>query len=790
MADLPELQSNAQVTPGPLVDSSPIYQGYAKIANDIDDVTKPMAQQLRDNQVQQEATAAGSKENFKAIPSIGKAAQVYNQVGLAANKDAISTDIIQNLNKFQNDAINDYGQVSDQSIKQYQANATAHFQGMMETIPMQNRTYAKNLWAAKSTLIQADLHKKYLGQLKLQHQANAYDNYQTNLGEVASANQQGNYKYALSLHGQNIASIRKNEQLGLITPLSAQRNIDSANQNYYLTKAIGSIQHVLNNPNQADIETANFMIDEFKNNPDVISTFKNPARLHAAQMQLQSIVKEYTNQENVNKSDLARTAKAGIDYAIHTGKQSQDISEQINNSNMSPEDKASYNNKSAMAENMGQLKLLVSNGSKNDAISALSKALELHSNLDYSNPLKAEDEKEVINNSLPLIKQAYKEKMTHPYNSIEFNPSFVQYAKNITQNRSNYSDPANTITQRAIDMQKQQGFKDNEIEVASSDTVQQWANNFEGASPAKQWEMIPQVEKIVGNNPEHLNLFFRQMKRENTNFNMQPLALMAIAQNSDTKAQTNFANTAFSKKPNDWLAAGGIKQSVPDLRNKVLNKMQSNISILKDNGVSDDELKPLVDNAVSIAAYNMYQNNASADDSAKIGAKLMLNDQYNQDNILGTNFLVPKTDLKGHPIDPTTARYVLTSSLSHAVANKDITVPKYWEPGRIESVRRKTYIAGLVGGNIRVVNAGGSSFQFRDSNGGLIKDSQGNPLQVDYSDITNPNSDLVKQAQATFNPKDPLWLQAAKTSQLASKQKFEFLNSDSESLKEQFKAYL
>lgn len=767
MADLPEFQENSQVTPGPLISAAPIYQANAKIADDIDDVTEPIAQNLRDQQVSNQAQQDGSNLNFKAIPQIGVSSEVYNQIGLQANKDAISTSIITGLNAYHQQALNADGTIDPAAVQKFSQASQAQFNGLMQTVPFENRAWAKSLWASKVSDLQMNMQKQVMQQQKSNEAFNAFQASDAYGGEMVSANMQGNWQVAKSMLGAKIASAQKYGETGVLNPRFAAAQIQQAHQDYYTSYYQGNIQKILNNPNQtpATAEQANNLVQQFQNDPNVQASFKDPASLNAATKQLQEIIKQHGAKQTVNAQDLQRIKAAGLDQALHTGNVDPSIVQTVDAGDRDPLANASWHNQISMSQNLGQVKQSIINGTVSDAQNQLSQVQNMQKSLNWNDPLTSEDQKIVIARAMPILQQTLKEKLNNPMDSLQNNPNFIQDSQNITNSRNNYPDYKAAITQKALDYQQQQGFTPGQYSVLTSNQLKTIAVQTSNLNPGQQLDYInKQIVPLVGNNPEFINTAMQQLQKyQKTSSSL--FTLYATAQDPSTQQYSDDVGNALSQNTNQWLAQQKGSTDIVkknDLEKTTDTYLDSTLSVLKNqmavssyNADQNTQLQNVRNAAYNLAAYYVGQKSVDVNTAAKNAANIIVNDHYNTDSLMGSPYLVPKYSAVGQPIDPSAVHLLLQSRISSAI-DKGLIVPSNFENPLVNQENPKAaqqnYVYSLMN-QMHVINSGGTGLVIQDNNKNIVRTTDGQPVQLNWSELQNMSPEDQKTVYGNYtNP--------------------------------------
>lgn len=763
MADIPEYEPTQQVSPGPLVNSAPIYEGYARIANQVEQVTRPLAQNLANQQAEKEGTIAGSDPAFrKTIPSIGEASQAFNEAALAANKQQVSADIIQNLNKFHQQAMFNNGQgVTDQSASAFSDQSKTYLNNLMATVPMQNRQLVKNLWTAKSTMLQSSLQGKLNQKQTNMMQFNFDTNHNVISGEMSASNQQGNYHYANTLRGQAIQNLKSAVEHGGMSPKIASKYEEQLEQDYVLSRAKGQVTGALNHfeipftvsaNNRINHARADSIINSFQNNKKIQARYKNPLQLSSAVANLNQMVKQHYIQNKLEKINTDKQQKALNDQALYAGHTDTQLYNTVT-SGMDPQKKAAFDNQHDMYLLAGTKIQNIKNGSLTEANQNYSDLVNAHNTINWSNPEQAESEKKVLGEVTNYAKQVIKEKVgdpskneaPHPMNFTQFNPAYQQVANKVEQNPQSYPDPSLTKSEAAINIQREQGYKEGQLEVLPQSSVQQNYTNMTSIAN-NPGELLAYIQhnlaKEVGNNPEAIGIALRQIRSYGPGMN-NVAAFYSIASNPTTMGQADQVGVALQEPTRKWLDKTNVKLS--DLYKKIDSRSGDYTSLLINNATSsqaqqvNQQILSYRDTIANIAAYNISKG-VHKDTAINNATDLIYKNQASISHLNGNGYLVPTTDIKGNPIDKRNAAILINYTLQSAI-KKGVQVPNSFESQALDQdIREKAFINHVMN-TAKVQGVNGATYNFLTENNKVLRYKDGTPVELNYSDIANPNKE-------------------------------------------------
>jgi hypothetical protein len=751
MPELPEYQPNQQVTPGPLVNSAPIYQGYAKLADQVEETTRPLAQQLRDQQVQHQATIAGQNDNFHTIPSFGEAAQVYNEAGLAANKQQVTSDIIQNLTQFhQEAATNPNAQgvpqgVTTQSASQFAEKTTAYMHGLLSTVPQENRQYAKNLLANTATTYQSKLSATLYKQQQENSLLDWNSTHATLMGQVQSLNKEGRFHDANVLMAQgNLQTQSAMQHLGM-SEKQAATTMEQDRQDHLLSRAQGQLNGMLNDPMapltpEAKKQQIKDYLHSVQNNPDFLGAFNNPFKQKRAMGVLQNQVNQFYQKDKVNQADLSTQISAANSQAYHTGSSNNSFTQQLM-SNLSPQKQQEVQYSLDANAFAGQLMKNISNGSVTNIDSHLDDIKNQRSNLDFKNdPIGANIQDKVLASHQDEIKKMIEDKKKNPMNFLPQNESFMRQAQNIIDNPKKYPDTGGALSELKINYMKAQGYRENQYQLMQIKQASDWANKISNATPEEFLSMIPEIQKEVGNDPKYMNYFMQECHQADNSFNPSNYYFYGITRTNEGMAQAQTLSAAFKQPISVSLKGAKDSTGKAVTQESLYSAIDNNkvTAVLKASGVGNDYIAPSINAAAQFAAYKIWQGTDPATATSQ-AQQLFFTGNYQVDTLGNTSYVIPKTDGSGNKLDVNTTHDLLKGTMENNLLNGNISVPKSFPYAGSEAVRKMAYANELMS-NYRVIRSGSTSFNYMDSRGQIVKDNSGQPLQLNYSDITNPNS--------------------------------------------------
>ena len=233
---LPQFESTVTVQPGPLVSEAPSFEAAAKVAGNLSDMVDKNLQRKADQQAVAQGGIAGENLAFQPAKGGGRAAEIYNQAALAANKYTLAADIgtkMQNLTGELSQNVN-----GNETLDEFRARAQGYGEGLLSNIPKANEPYAKNLLQAHAN---AGL-TKLQGLVNKQNNEHAFVGFTTNFdtlkAQVGNFSRQGNGKMALGADAIAKHQIEDGIKAGWLTAAQAAGAKKSLHEELYNNRAL------------------------------------------------------------------------------------------------------------------------------------------------------------------------------------------------------------------------------------------------------------------------------------------------------------------------------------------------------------------------------------------------------------------------------------------------------------------------------------------------------------------------------------------------------------------------
>ena len=757
MPDLPEYQPNQQVTPGPLIDSAPIYQGYSKLADQIEETTRPFAQQLADKQAIDDATAAGSDPNFHTIPSIGEAARVYNAAGLAANKQELNTNLIKGLTSLKNsltlDANGNPIPISHDTVNQFNAKNTAYLQGILSTTPIENRQFVKNKWAAMSTDIQSSFQKQLNKQYQNDASLNAYDSYNTSIGNLSVEAKNGNLNQAASEYGQLVQNLNNNVQFGNMKPIVAARYKQQALQTMHLQTYSGNITRALNtyqgpyNPqamHEINAKRGQEVITQFQNDPEVQKAYNTPLKMHSAVTYLKQQLQQQLGSQKVGQQQMALYKKALTDQVFSTG-HVDPATNGLVTENMSPEQLNLWDEQLDFHRAAG-LKLRELQTAPIQAVPKIAGDIMGPQNYNADkDPVGAELQKQAWQKLQSKVKQTVANRQ-YGYSVVDGSQAYSEGSAQIDQNPRMYPDPNLAKSQLAVSIQRANGYNEDQLEVRPKQDAIAADKYFNSLTPSAKINYVQNVlPTIVGKDPYIENLFLAQMQRESKDSQVSGYMLSAVARDPSTNVHAFDVAQAQEHTTKEWAdaTAGGIDMT--KLKTSVSTAMSPVTSIFLKQGMDPKLIGNYQAPIENYAAYLMATQSMNMKSAVKKAANVMLLDHYQQDSMNGASYNIPVTDYSGQPIDKSQIHAMLHVTLENALKGNIKVPPNFPDVYPTEKARQDAFKQDAAN-TVTVVPSGGTGLAFRYGKN-FLRMADGSPVVLSYSDAVNAQVKAQEQAE-------------------------------------------
>lgn len=758
MPDLPGYQSTAQVLPGPLVDSSPIFDGYQRLTNQIEENTRPAAINFQEQQQAKAGTIAGQKPGFHTISSIGASSKAYNKAGLIAQKQMDTANVLQKLNEFHGESVENLDDkgvpqgITQDSVNGYNEKVEAYANQLMSQTAPENRLYIKNIIATTATgyhsKLISSLNKKQMDQASVQF----VDSHSVLTANMQKANREGNFDLGNKLYAQSKIQISDGvDHMGITTKAAQHFNIQDR-QSHMLSMAQGVVANRLNAPLtplssevslQVKQQNVKDYIKSMRTNTDFLSAFNTPFEQERAVSVLKNQANQYFQKDKVSKQALGEDLKASISQAVFTGISHSKTSLAVLDK-LPPAMQSIHQAKLNMAAYLGQQIKLAQNIPV-DQLGHLHKRYEEHkATLDFkNNPIEANAQNEVLNTYDKQLTQTISDRINDPIKALNKNESYLKDKAAIINNPGQHPNPSNDISNLKLQYLKAQHYSQGSNQLADKDTRADWIRGIKGKSAQDQISfMKSEIIPYVGSNPEHIEMAITNMQKQDHSFDQNPYILMKASLNPESSQHLTMMGNAFNQSIAESLKnqSRDVPYTPNDIKQKIATEASPYMNALIDQGISRTYLSKYYKSMGQIAAYGVSQS-LDIDDATKTAVSIVIGKNVsNMESLNGASFIVPKYEANGNKINSSEMRSKITYAF-YKNLNNSIKVPEDFDPGVSGKTRKMSY-ASQTTNTGQVINVAGG-YKFRDgTNKGniLVNDKTNKPIYISNKELLDPTS--------------------------------------------------
>lgn len=763
MAELPRFTANASVQPGPLADESQMYESYARMFGKIAEDTQPIAQSFLDQYARERGAQAGTAENFEPGIAIGEAGKEFQETALSVNKYTTGADVLNHLTQFHNKAM---ANVSDDSIQEFNANVQGYAQGVLKTVPAQNRAYITQLLSYKATKAQSSL----MTQLRHKQNINANlefgDQTETYLNNMNDDIQRGNLMGATKTSAGYLQHVDQLALSGAITPEKAEQTKRQFHQDYVHFSAQSHVAAILNddklNPEQK-MDSFNNFVDGYRDDPKVNSVF-TPAQIHSQINGFKEQVQNKYNQVGASKAQNHLLENNILEGALR-GQQPNQTQLSMVLSGMMPDEATIFNNKQQTYQAVGsQLGLMKSaplalsreqieynNAHPKNPVMTVSDHLDqMESQLagiDYTKP-NASIEAEALGKGIKMARQIANDRFNDKAKYIQQSPGYQNLVSQLVIDPEHHN--MQELGQYIVNQQKLDGIAPSQMQIMANNDAQNYARQFSTLGQAQKIQLANQIAELYGPNA---GIAFQNIERQGK-LNMDLGALYAVANNAQTQSNTDGLMASMSVphiKLNQMMKDSGFKPE--NIRQGVMSKMSATMGVFMNQSHMP---KTAFDKPIATATnYAMYliSQDVAPDKAEQQAADAVFNQHYNNGTFNGVMYAIPVSDSYNNSIDPTDTKIALKLAAENAFTKKFAVNPNYPNAGLTDDARAKQYHDDVEAKGYWV-NKGNQGYQYVDEYGAPVmvqeKDPKtgkmiNSPVIVNYSDLSNAGSPLMQQ---------------------------------------------
>jgi hypothetical protein len=769
MRQAPRYVSSSGVSAGPVEDTSGIYNSYVDIFDGIQKATMPIAKSIAFEQAKEQGEIAGENPGFKTAPSIGVASRAFNQAGLAANKMAITTDAAQQLQSFRNNAlgINPDGSripghdgITPTSIREYNADVAGFAEGQFKTIPAENRSYFKHMLAMKSTVdqthLQTLLKKKQdrIGAVELSD-ANQTNNLQIN--ELLSQGGVVSDEAAKQLLGVQTDNINKLMASGAITPTYAQSLKKANNKNFITYNHISNYNHLLS----TDPEEAGKYLDRVQLDPTV-NTMLGTRGANALHSEMKGMAEARLRAEGATAQQMSQMSATLVDAAYNGKPIDQAMNQRVHEYNVVHN---RGGNNEILETNIQGAQYAGSLARQADTI-PLSQAKEHQDSIDLlissikgTNPGDQHYKQQLTTASKDFRKKILA-RQTDAQSWVEQTAQYRNMQVKVASDPKNYSQK--DLDGLSLNLQRLDGHDESTFKLLSNKDANTWSKRFRGAGQEETINIINSLKERYGVNLPVVLSNIDSVK----GFNEQLSSIYTLANNPETSADVADVMQSMNSKPSQFSnhltninkgSSLSNKVSMASIKESIRKEAAPSIDAYTSQGLYRTNE---VDQTLTTAAhYLLYSNeksnkNAISDSEYKNAADLFFNHHQTTSSFNGKTYAIPRTDVMGTNIDPSIVRAAMNIKGQKVLdPNSQLEIPKDIIDRYGEHVGAERYRIDLET-NMHFLNNGKQGYMAFDGHGNPVRFHDtlrkgpeigqfvSRPLTIDFSEVTNPGSDL------------------------------------------------
>ena len=781
---LPRYTASAGVSVGPEIDTADIYNGYQKIFNDIDEVAKPIATNLADQQSKAQGEIAGENPGFQSGPVIGRESAIYNNAALASNKSTITANAISSINSMKQRAmgINPDGSsvldsnghpvgLTSQSIQQFNDDLKTHGAAMLETVPNENRGYLKNFLSAKATTASASLLSTYNRKVVNQQHLNLLDNNQTIMNEAKQNVINGNHKLAIA----NVASQNRNlDSYGLtvhMTPEAIEKQKNDNLKSIWTTSWL----HNFNTALSQSPEAAQKIHQQLLTSPDAENKL-GTSGVKSVSNQMKSILYAREQSLGIDQQKYNMQLKSYYSNAWNNGDDDANTQNQLHQFNTikgHPDRNDIIDKTHDLYKEYGSLVKEAksaplssdpNNPSSIKSISDIQDELAKNStNLDHKNPMSVV-ESGLIKKAQDQITSINSQRLHNPYPLIQQSAGYQNIQQKIKQ------DPVNNTEKDLLDYannyQANEKIPQSKRVFVSKQNATDWVGAFKSADMPTKVNMLNDVFSRYGKYGGTVLRNYQDMGKLDANLSL----VHECANNPNTKDSAQGLLQSMLL-PNKYFESSLV--TGPQASSNIMGDSSSSYitySDFADAMHSQGLYSPQTINYLNTASRYMRYLNVTKNDSKSL--------QHSQEAVFGSHvdiptfqggkYIIMKTDSLGHPVNSDNVKAAIHYMASKAVDGNNLNVPK----GN-DKLSYRTHLSA----SIHAINNGNEGWSIVDGSGKTVSFSDIGESNIKYEDAED-GSDLMKSVANDVKKKFGAYNQTTLK---------KYINSDINKIKQPFK---
>lgn len=753
---LPRYEPSEQVNVGPLKTTADTYAQYSKMFGEIASATKPIADSFISQSIKDRAEVDGNNPGFKTVLPIGAGAKLYNEVGLAQNKQFVSADIIKNINQFKQEALgydkngnidpNSPGLTTD-SLEAFNTKLAGYSNQLLSTIPKANRNYVTQLLSAHSTVAQTSLQNQWHKNQLINANIDGVSNWNTNMDYMINANSSGDpilQGVAQTMMRDNISQLKS--QALIYGTTKTNQMIEDTKKKFYTSHYTGLATNYLqnNHPELLDDLKERLRTDSDAQNSlgihgqnSLISTITSMQNQH---LQNSGITTQYIN--NLMKSDLA-SSEQQIDPDPNNLSQEREylISHHREQDWETHVQNIEYN------KNIFGVANQVKTTTLEDAPELIQQLVDQKSNLDPRDPnytFQAGALDKAIKTAQQYLDTRTKDKATA---AMQYYGGYKAVEQQSVENPEAF--PGKNKLDYIINSQRAQNFDSGQFQIAPNKRISNDSSVFSGLSAPAQIQFLNERTKEFG---PYLGIYLRQLQNKLKTGGL--LSLYSVSNDPATAQYAQGVMNALTHTPDFYnkthdesgTSFGKIQKEVHT------NLMTSGniLDIYHSQGIDIRQYGPLEHGIALYAAYRLANNKDNTmQDAVTNACKIMVNDHYTSGSFNGVNYAIPKSTILNQPIDDKRTQAILKLKASEVLNGKDIYINPVSLPiykNSTQSINKQQYIDNLkISSHWR--NIGNSGYMLVDHNGNPITTflsgmKNPEPVKVSYDEIADLTSPL------------------------------------------------
>jgi len=743
MAEIQKYQNQIAYTEGSKLVNGEEYKDYSTIFTASSNLARNVTNSLVGQEAKKQGEMAGLNPGYQSINEIGYASKVFNQAALSANRLNNSATGFETLTTLYQNYKNN---VDEKSVLDYENKATELVKGIVDTTPIENKLYVRNVLTHDFLKNKNSLLTDLRARQKQDALVNLTQSFDENTNKMENSAASGDLHLASVLRANLTNSLGSAYNAGILSGTGYANKVDAINKKFYTYDALGRYQNLLNDPNKSveqKVGEARKYEESLLNNSQTNSLL-NPVQKHSLQIQMKSIFNNFSQ-------DLGVSAK-NANYELQQLKKQAFDNGQVDSAkwdllqNILPPEKIqqsqSYFDYATAAHN--ELNLYT-NANPLQMQELRQTASANLANIDYSQNGSIEQQK-VLSETIKRMDEIAKTKYLDPVSLISKDPGYLAV---VNANRIDpVNNPETNKLKYMVAKQMEWGLDQNQLSVGSKKFSALQAKQINSMEPIDAVNSLNQLKGQIGD-PFLFNVKLRDLKRNGLK-NDYSIAL-AMNQNPETNQFTEDFVSSISLPNTDikkQLSDKNLKYN--DVQYQVEGALRDELSNFEAQGINKVEtVSQLLGPATKYASYQILTGeNSRISKAAQTAVDRIVSNQYHKIGYNSSQVLVPKFDYYGNKINPSDTQAILKIQMEKML-NSELAIPqtKDKELNQIAMQNYKNNILGLG----RWQQDGDTRMVYMDVHNRpvKIKTPEGyKPMTVDFTDLGNPQSKLYDELNA------------------------------------------